>query len=525
MYRVLIVDDEPVIRNGIHSFIDWQQEGMSAEDDCANGVEALAALESRSIDILITDIKMPLMNGIQLMEQAIQLYPSLKVIMISSYNDFEYVREGLKLGAVDYLLKPTMEPEDLLAVLKRCIAMLEEERRKESELNQYQQGAIYRERKSLEHELKKLIVQEHATLTEADWVPAWLQERYACMYVMLDSADEWRENRGYLYVQLLLEELQEMFYMHVQEGVALLMSESSMFLILPDHDGGAEQLLHQWRAVLETKCGLSASTGFTIEHGIRRLLHGFANSRAACQRRFFEGLGGLYMTSGPESERTTQPAVDVIQDWTPFIESIRNGDPSTSLIECALERWRSGFLDPEQVKHEACQLLSCVYHLQADAGTLLPERLDLLQRAETLEQLSAHLIGQLEETHKPVLPNLTDKGYGGQIIMKALEYLAEHYTENLTLQGVADIVHLSKSYFSILFKKQTGRNFIDYLIELRIREAKRILAQKDSKIYDVADSSGFNDVKYFSKVFKKLTGLTPLQYREKHQVSESYFES
>jgi two-component system response regulator YesN len=148
MYRVLIVDDEPVIRNGIHSFIDWQHEGMLSEDDCANGVEALAALENRSIDILITDIKMPLMNGIQLMEQAIQLYPSLKVILISSYNDFEYVREGLKLGAVDYLLKPTMEPEELLAVLKRCIAMLEEERRKESELNQYQQGAIYRERKA-----------------------------------------------------------------------------------------------------------------------------------------------------------------------------------------------------------------------------------------------------------------------------------------------------------------------------------------------------------------------------------------
>lgn len=520
MYRVLIVDDEPVIRNGIHAFVDWDKEGMSADDDCSNGVEALAVLESGTVDILITDIKMPLMNGIELMEQALRLNPGLKVILISSYNDFEYVREGLKLGAVDYLLKHTLEPEDLLAVLRRCVSLLEEERRKESELNRYQEGAIYRERKSLEQEIKRLIVQEQGSLLSSMRAPAWLEHRYTCVYLMLDGAEEWTENHGYLYGQLLLEELQEIFYTQVDEGAALLASESSMFLIFPDNEGETERLLFQLRQLL-SKWGVTASIGFTIEQGIVNILKGYADSRAACGRRFFEGLGGQYGAAEVgDSNGTTLTDTQENQDWTPFFEIIRNGDPVSLAIEFASERWKCGVLDPEQVKQEACELLTGAYRLQADAESLLPERLDLLRRAETLEQLASYLFTQLEEIGKPLLPKQTDNGYGGEMIANALKYMADHYTENLTLQSVADNVHLSKSYFSLLFKKQTGRNFIDYLIELRIREAKRLLAENDSRIYDVAAGAGFNDVKYFSKVFKKETGLTPLEYREKHRLTE-----
>lgn len=522
MIRVLIVDDEPVSRNGIHAFIDWDQEGMSAEGDCSNGVEALAAMERCSFDILITDIKMPLMNGIQLMKQAMELYPSLKVILISSYSDFEYVKEGLKLGAVDYLLKPTLEPEELLAVLKRCISMLEDERNKAREMNEYLQGAMYRERKLLEQEIKRSIVQGDHFPLSTGWAPAWLDKSYACVYLMLDGAEEWRENHGYLYVQLLLEELQEMFYVRMKEGASLLVSESSLFLIYPEQEGEVEGQISQWKTLLETERGISTSAGYTVEQGAGSILKGFADSAAACQRRFFEGPGGLYMWNGPEGalEKAMTGAKEV-HDWTPFYEMIRNGDPVSSAVEFALERWKNGIMNPEQIKQEACSLLSGAYQLLSDAESMLSEELELLRRAETLEQLAAVLICQLEEIGKPFIAKPIDSGYGGQMITKALEYIAAHYTKNLTLQGVADIVHLSKSYFSLLFKKQTGRNFIDYLIELRIWEAKRLLAQNDSKIYDVAREAGFNDVKYFSKVFKKGTGFTPMEYREKHQTTGS----
>lgn len=520
MYRVLIVDDEPIISSGIHSFIDWEKEGMSAEEGCANGEEALALLETTHFDILITDIKMPLLNGIELIRQALALYPSLKVILISNYSDFEYVKEGLKLGAVDYLLKLTLNRDDLLAVLKRCISMLEEERRKDDEQIRFREDALYRTRKTVEQEIKRLIAQEQLPLASADWAPAWLKKRYICAYLMLDGAEEWIENHGYLNLLMLLEELQESFYAELSEGVAMPVSENGIFLLVPDDDGEEEKRLLQWKRTVETEWGISTSAGFVIEQGIDGILHGFLNSRSACQRRFFEGKGGLYRAIGPEegSEQALTES-EGKRDWAPFYEIIRNGDPISIAVDFAHEQWKGGEQTPEQVKHEACHLVSRVHEMHEDAEPLLPERLDLLRQAETLEQLEAELSNLLEEIVKPVIPNLTNSGYSGQLIIKALNYIADHYTDNLTLQNVADIVHLNKSYFSLLFKKQTGRNFIDYVIELRIREAKRLLAESESRIYDVAGAAGFKDVKYFSKMFKKTTGLTPVEYRDKHRAA------
>jgi two-component system response regulator YesN len=523
MYRILIVDDEPVIRKGITSFIDLEKEEITVDDQYANGEEALAALKKQRYDILITDIKMPLIGGIELTKQALELYPWIKVILISNYTDFEFVKEGLKLGAVDYLLKLTLKKDDLLSVLQRCITLLVEERKKDFELTNYQLGAVFLERKRVEQELKRMIAQEQTSPILAEWTPEWLENSYACVYLMLDHADEWRENHGYLYVQLLLEEWQNMFYMHVEEGAALIVAESSLFIIVPNHDGDMHRgRLLEWKQALEDEWKVSTSAGIVVEQGISCIFKGFINSRAACQRRFFEGLGGLYPTNNSDTFTEKIPKGKEIQhDFSPLFEMIRNGDPISSAIEYALERWNGGYLTPEQVKQEACIVLTGVFNLHGVEEPMLVERHDLIYQAETMKQMVALLICQLEENRTSFLPKLTENGYDENLIAKALEYIAAHYTENLTLQNVADTVHLSKSYFSLYFKKQTGRNFVDYLIELRIREAMRLLVESESRIYDVAKAAGFKDVKYFSKVFKKITGLTPIAYREKFQVTKS----
>jgi two-component system response regulator YesN len=515
MYNVLIVDDEPIIRNGIKAFIDWEKEGMRAEADCANGVEALAAMESRPADILITDIKMPLMSGIQLMQRALQLYPRLKVIMVSSYSDFEFAREGLKLGAVDYLLKPTLEAEELMSVLKRCTAMLEEENKKQSELTRYHVDSVYRDRKKLEHAFKRMMVQEHQEESSNSWAPAWMGRNLLCAFVMLDRAEELRETYGNLHAQLLLEELQESFYRHIDEGIGLLASETGLFVVLPDYEGNAEALICSWKSKVKDELAISISLGISALNGISEIRQGFVCSRTACQRRFFEGLGGIYSANvqqqcepGGKVNAIPAPA------WTELAEQIRGRMPISTVMEKMVERWKQSHPDSEQVKQEACSLLTEVYQIYGDTGTFLPERLDLVRHAESLDQLDSILTRQLEELGRLKTSMVADKGHGGQLITKALEYMAGHFKEDLTLQSTADAVHISKSYFSLLFKKQTGHNFIDYLIDLRIREAKRLLTVKDSRIYEVAEAAGFNDVKYFSKLFKKMTGLTPMEFRE-----------
>jgi len=128
MYRAAIVDDEPVIRFGIRASVDWEKEQIGLAGDFANGEEAWREICRDPVDILITDIKMPVMDGLELTRRTLARYPRTKVVLVSSYSDFEFVREGLQLGVLDYLLKPTLEPEGLLAIVRKCISKIELER-------------------------------------------------------------------------------------------------------------------------------------------------------------------------------------------------------------------------------------------------------------------------------------------------------------------------------------------------------------------------------------------------------------
>ncbi|WP_198510249.1 response regulator, partial [Bacillus solitudinis] len=127
MYNIIIVDDEPVIRSGLKASVEWDKEGLSLLGDFSNGEEAFSIMKENHVDILITDIKMPIMDGLTLMKKALNLYPKLIVILISSYNEFAYVKEGIKYGAIDYVLKPTLEQEEFLQLIQKCVKRLDEE--------------------------------------------------------------------------------------------------------------------------------------------------------------------------------------------------------------------------------------------------------------------------------------------------------------------------------------------------------------------------------------------------------------
>jgi two-component system response regulator YesN len=164
------------------------------------------------------------------------------------------------------------------------------------------------------------------------------------------------------------------------------------------------------------------------------------------------------------------------------------------------------------LKEEACRVLSVMFKQTADPYALV-ESFDLLFQSESLDELCARLMEQVDELRKHGWEKAAEIDSKSPVA-QAIEYIRSHYTETITLQQVADHVHVSKNYFSILFKQTTGQNFIDYLINLRIERAKELLMTTELKVYEVAEQSGFNDTKYFSKLFKKVTGVSPVDYRE-----------
>jgi two-component system response regulator YesN len=511
--HVLIVDDEPIIRNGLKNFIDWDRLGLTVEASCANGQAALELLRSRPIDILITDIKMPVMDGLELTREALKVNPDMKIVLISSYNEFEYVREGMKHGAVDYLLKPTLEAEELIAVLLRCKEMLAGRRMQAAEKSRLTQQTSLLERKRIEQEIIRLLVSGQDGQCFVD-IFGRQGIAYVCAYAAADGLNEWRERYGNLHAGILYEDLQTLFYEQFRKGGAPILAGEGLLLNYPCEEE-AEHSIARFKARAEAELGISISVGCCVMEETGRLETGLRRSRSAAARRFFEGTGRVFVSEG------TGPSGNAGGDYAEMnmramLEQIRAEKDNEAVIDSFVARWTREGPAPEQVRREAYELLSAFAYVNGDSKALADFR-DSVWRCDTIRQLEEQVRGLAREMEHPNRLRLSDKGHGGQLITKAIEYIKQHYREELTLQVVADSIHVSKSYFSNLFKKQAGQNFIDYLIDLRLHEAKRLLVQNECKIYEVAEKSGFNDVKYFSKLFKKMTQMTPVEYREKHQ--------
>ncbi|MGO4537131.1 response regulator transcription factor [Paenibacillus sp. 2TAB19] len=503
--HVLIVDDEPIIRNGLKSFIDWGGLGLILEGDCANGKEALGVLREKPIDILVTDIKMPVMDGLELTRQALAINPSIKIILISSYNEFEYVREGMKQGAIDYLLKPTLEAEELIAVLQRCKDLLARGRKQVVEHQQLVKQTALLDRKRLEQDVIRSLFSGNPGLRFGDLF-GMNGGTYTCAYVTADGLTEWQETYGNLHLSMMYEDIQTLFYDWSEIGCAPIMSGEGLLLVYPERSpkvGEEKALLARFQSLVANELSLSVTIGYNASADTEWLKTGMERSRTAAMRRFYDGVGSVYEWEDGEEKTLTKP-------------NLRSDSTAQAAIDSFIERWRTEQPLPEQVRREAYELLTVLSYKNGDSKVSFDFR-ELVRRCETLGQLEAAIHSLSEEMESPNRMKLTDKGHGAQLIAKAMEYIKLHYREELTLQDVADSIHVSKSYLSNLFKKQSGHNFIDYVIDLRLHEAKRLLMENEIKIYEVAERSGFNDVKYFSKLFKKMTGMTPVEYRDKHQ--------
>ncbi|RED65537.1 response regulator [Cohnella lupini] len=518
MYRVAIVDDEPVIRFGIRASVDWGHESIGLAGDFANGEEAWRAIEKEPVDILITDIKMPVMDGLELTRRTLARFPHTKVILVSSYNDFEYVRQGLKLGVVDYLLKPTLEPEGLLELVRKCLRLIEDERRYDLDRQLFRMTKLTYERKKLETDIKRAIVHGDERLTKGA-VPRWMAEGYAVCTVLVNGLRETEELHGNLHVGMLLEEMQEIFYENREDGIAFLTGDRSLVVAVPA--AGSEPpkvLLKKLCEVWSISPGVSLTVGYALGSEIEGLRSVYVQSGRSAQRRFYEGEGE-YGPADSEFPSSSQPsptikAVSQLLSELRSSSQSRNAEATDAAIGEWMNRWRELRPDPDSVRGEAIEMVTALF-VNEQEMTVLLEGFEELKRSETLEELIRLLLAQIRGYRvSSASGSHTFKG-NKQLIDKSIAYISANYTSEISLQQLANLVHMSKNYFCLQFKQHTGLNFIDYLIRLRIGKAKELLRNHGLKIYEVAERAGFNDVKYFSKLFKRMTGLSPVDYRER----------
>lgn len=552
-YKALIVDDEPIIRYGLASTVDWAGAGVECAGEAGNGEAALGLISEREIDILITDIKMPKMDGLELIRRAKSSRPHLKAILISSYNDFEYARRAVQLGVVvDYLLKPTMEPEDVTRLLAVCRDKLNEEKALEEKSAQLAQEEQERKRRNVENELRRAL-----TGQPADWaglaaempgpyvLAVWRAEGEPGAAGGAAGGDGGAAGGG---AAIGLERQAARLAALLPDAVVCQTGERELCLLLPDRSPAAAAGLRirQAHAAMREapgEAGAAAAPGFTVGispvfHRAERLPEAYEWARNAFEAAFFGGPGACYdgeirrrEDGGPDRPALTAGAGEsAARERSASLRdalSRKLADSDEAGCERTLrdlfELWRSRLLPPGEVRKQAgdalLRLQSARPYLRAEEKLeLLMDDHERLKRAGSLSEVEALVTARFRESREPGEPlplAASEDAAGAAAIRSALAYIQERFRTELSLREVADHVHMSRNYFSEQFKRHTGLNFIDFVIRLRIRYARHLLETTTLKVYDIGLHCGFNSDKHFLKMFKRETGCTPAEYRSR----------
>lgn len=517
MLKVLIVDDELLARLALRTAIPWEENGFEVVAEAEDGITGFQYVQQYRPDILLTDISMPGMNGVDLIKKAKEILPEMEIIILSCHNDFEYVKEGMRAGAADYILKLSMSMEGLLNV----ILQLKDKIIRNNKSVTIPQ--INTDKDAWIRILFSLITQENLSyeqMIEDGKRIGFLNEgEYALLAVV--AVDSNHEELAAGPKDNLLAELAESVMSRYKAGlyVPFDYNRSIIFCQL----GGMEEadqrraclkeMLGEMLGLIQDYLGVNASAGVSSVTSVKQLRTGYQQAYTALSSKFYIGPGNVHIYSDSVHKEEDSPAVcfkEVLKAVDLYnFEGIQK---AVELWLMEIERCKSPHI--RTVRKEIHELLFQIGASLSEVGAIQKDS-GLVEQAYHMIQGQSYL-EEMKETLRRFLKEIEDH-YGNvgdcrREIVQARKYVELHYQENIRLLDVANYVNMNVDYFSHLFKKETGTSFTDYLNQYRIDKAKKLLLSGKYKVYETAFAVGFQDENYFIKRFKKQTGFTPMEF-------------
>ncbi|ALV21817.1 response regulator transcription factor [Carnobacterium antarcticum] len=534
MYSIMLVDDEQDIRQSIIELVQWEKMGFQIIGEASNGEEALEVMESNVPDILITDIKMPIMDGIELSKRVRDENPSVKIVFLSGYEDFEYAVSGIKLTILEYLLKP-VSISDLENMLRKVRRKLDEEKRSANDLVTIEKDFLKKFDVSKMSFLISLITDNYSDVSESEFKKL-LQtyqlnltgERQVLLNITIDKSSFSKSTIGNQNLELtkfsLTNTVRKIVDKYVQSEVFTFTSNS--VVILSDTKENIE--MYTDILVKEINESVQKIFGFSIGIGVSEEYVRISDTKRAFQSsvsalNYQTALGGdkgIYI-SDIETVQQNEIVFDEVNE-AKLVSLIKIGskDELETFIDHLFQRFYSGMNSQEHLKIFLMELYVSV--LKAYKTTISKYDSDMLQQVEVISEIHHYQDNQvikewfknfclstiaiIQEQRKKKTDSLAKQSY---------DYLAEHYSDpSLSLKQVSKQMLISPSYFSSLFKKENGLSFTDALVKIRMEKAKEHLLTTDHKIFEIAIDSGYTDQHYFSYCFKKYFGESPNKIRE-----------
>ncbi len=522
MYSVFIVDDEVIVREGLRNKIDWNNSQFTLAGEAGDGEIALSMIQEIKPDILITDIRMPFMDGLELSTMVKKMQPWIKIIILSGHDEFEYAKKAISIGVEDYILKP-FTSDEILNALNKIAASLDEEKKHFSDINKMKdelESNSLLVKKTFLTDVVMGAISSAEALEKASQLGINLIARFYCITISelrsnKDSTTDLLEAKSRLISFAEKKDDLINFFIAPDKFVCIKKS-ASQEQFEDDVYNLADSIQHE--IIKTTDCSVITAIGSIVD---RTALISKSYEEADKILKLCR-LGGRNRIVGTNDIKKIADGKAEFIEQDPIIERLKFA--SASEIDSIIESYQEMIgKNPEHFSVIASYLMLDIIYgvskLFEELGGNIKEIMPEILTRKFIDETSANeeiFFSNLRNILQQVFEfrNSRMQGRYGDVILRAKKFIEENYSDpDICLHSVAEEVAFSPNHFSTIFSQECGKTFIEYLTTVRIEAAKKLLRTSQMKSADIAYEVGFSDPHYFSFIFKKQTGTTPREYR------------
>jgi len=526
---MILVDDEEDVRVSIEKKVDWNALGFELVGSVSNGEEALELAEQMHVDVVMTDIKMPFMDGLTLCSRLKENYKNTKVVLYSGFDDFEFAREAVHLEAEEYLLKP-ISAKDLENIFRKIRKNLDkelDERRNLENLHDYYEKSLpMMKEQLLAGILEGKISEEQAETMIHTYEMPFFAPYYVVAVVDADFRNLGKDVQACQMLMLSLKNLTKE-YLEKNLQVQLIMYLDKIVVIARLQTGGVDvrnfiyhmnQVCKMGSRILEVNVDAGIGRAYSQ---ISKISVSYEEAKEAFDYRVLleESCQAIYINDvEPKRSENSLPEPVNLQK---LLREAKVGtkEELEQAIEQLITELKQYKLTMQQYQLTLMEVLTEILKLlrsyQLDMWEVFGKNFDPLQEMEniySIDELGKWLREKCGKIHHMIRKEHKDTT--NTMTENAKQYIEAHYAEsNLSVEHLCNYLNVSATYFSVMFKKETGMSFISYLTKVRLEHAVELLDHTEDKSYQIAEKVGYTEANYFSYVFKKQYGISPSKYR------------
>lgn len=535
MIQVLIVDDFQADRDILKQLLDSVPAlcHVTVIGSCSNGQEALELLESLQPDIVITDIEMPVMDGFELVRAIRQLYPQIKIIFSSLYNEFEYAKNALYLGCYGYLLKP-VDAKELLQSIRAVTDKIDSDQKARKDYEQLYDQLLEQRPYLIESLMTSLM---YGTAGDSDFVRERLEllglklseSRFVASLIEIDGFAQ-------LTSGMCIEE-KHLFRMRVLNRIRIILGEGGHCTAVSLHDAhigvvfairedekpeeGLRHIHSLLNGILADFAKSDISLSITVSgfsNDILSIKFLYEQCLYILRYKYLLGKGKVMHTSDIPASKS-KPGWDYngIEKEMRILLNTGTPDEVAAYVD-QLSHGLSSNGSPEELKSFFYFLMICLQNVvnanpEGFAGQALtsPSAWEALHGLETVSDAVDWIKERLLRANQLIRERECHKNRA--VVGKIKRYVEQHYRSNVTLESLSEAFYYSPNYLNQIFKQETGRTILDYVTRFKMEKAKEMLADDQYKLYEIAEQLGYQHTAYFSSLFKKYMGFTPKDFR------------